>query len=506
MKKQILILTKQEDAWVKFDMEINQDFSKTLRYFFVCYADFECSNIPALEMKSEKTRIFTKQIPNSFMVFCPDLMVLEDDRKLRMDTYLKKFQSDDPYKVLEEFIRALDIIRKNCIFRLQSHPRVPKLTKEEQEKYEAAKVCEKCKNSFHALNRPKVRHHCHVTGKYIGAWCRRCNYLEGKKKFKLVVFFHNLRGYDSHMILRYGLMEIVKLHGKDGNIHQFIIGKSAEKLSSFQFGNFIFRDSLLHLECSLERAVDNLTKSNHSFPICEKVGLHPILRQEWIYPYKWVDSIKRFDHSQLPGIEFFYNDLTQEPCSPEDYQHAQNVWKTLKCKTFGDYHHYYLMADVVLLAEVFEEYRAKGLSNWQLDPAQFVTAPSYTYKAFLKYIDRPIQVMWYLGMYHFFRDALPGGYCSVGEMVFANVYKKEDECIVGFDMNSLYSKAMLYPMPLAGFEWSQEKMGRKYFETIRITGRSRKQGIGWKWILNVPRTSMIVSQHIPCFPRESMAS
>jgi hypothetical protein len=41
-----------------------------------------------------------------------------------------------------------------------------------------------------------------------------------------------------------------------------------------------------------------------------------------------------------------------------------------------------LTADVVLLAEVFEEYRNKGLANWELDPAQFVTAPSYTYKPF----------------------------------------------------------------------------------------------------------------------------
>jgi hypothetical protein len=74
--------------------------------------------------------------------------------------------------------------------------------------------------------------------------------------------------------------------------------------------------------------------------------------------------VKKFKYTVLPSIEFFHNDLTQEPCSPEDYQHAQNVWKTLKCKTFGDYHHHYLMADVVLLAEVFEEYRTKGLSNW----------------------------------------------------------------------------------------------------------------------------------------------
>jgi hypothetical protein len=112
MKKQILILPKQEDAWVKFDMKNNQDFSKTLRYFFVCYVNFESSNIPTLETKSKKTKILTRQIPNSFMIFCPDLLFLEDERKLRMDTYLKKFQSDDPYKVLEEFIRALDTIRK----------------------------------------------------------------------------------------------------------------------------------------------------------------------------------------------------------------------------------------------------------------------------------------------------------------------------------------------------------------------------------------------------------
>jgi hypothetical protein len=147
-------------------------------------------------------------------------------------------------------------------------------------------------------NCPKVRHHCHVTGEYKGAWCRRCNYLEGKKKLQLVVFFHNLRGYYSHMILRYGLMEIAKLHGKDGNIQQFIIGKSAEKLSSFQFGNFIFRDSLLHLGCSLERAVDNLIKSNYHFPICEKVGLHPLLRRKGIYPFLSKNWMKP-DFSQI---------------------------------------------------------------------------------------------------------------------------------------------------------------------------------------------------------------
>jgi hypothetical protein len=168
------------------------------------------------------------------------------------------------------------------------------------------------------MNSPKVRHHCDITGKYIGAWCRKCNLLEGKTHFNLVVFFHNLRGYDSHMIIRCDLSEIAKLYGKQGYIRQFIIGRSPEKISSFQFVHFIFRDSLLHLGCSLERAVENLIKSQYYFPFCEKVGLHPILRQKEIYPYKWVDSIQKFQCTELPGIDAFYNDLTQKPCSPSD--------------------------------------------------------------------------------------------------------------------------------------------------------------------------------------------
>jgi hypothetical protein len=118
------------------------------------------------------------------------------------------------------------------------------------------------------------------------------------------------------------------------------------------------------------------------------------------------------------------------------------------------------MVDVVLLAEAFEEYRTKGLSEWQLDPAQFVTAPSDTYKAFLKYIDHPIQAMWDNEMYQFFREALCEGYCSVGELTFANVYNKENQCIVGFDMNSLYPTATLHPMPLSDFQWISGDEGK----------------------------------------------
>jgi hypothetical protein len=264
----------------------------------------------------------------------------------------------------------------------------------------------------------------------------------------------------------------------------------------------VFRDSLLHLGCSLERAVDNLIKSKYEFPICKKVGLHPILRQKGFYPYKWVNSIKKFNEGQLPGIDAFYDDLRQKPCSPEDYEHAQNVWKTLECNTFGEYHDYYLMADVVPLAEAFEEYRNKGLSQWQLDPAQFVTAPSYTYKAFLKYIDRPIQVMWELEMYEFFRDAMRSGYCSVGEVAFANVYKKKNQCIVGFDMNSLYPTAMLHPMPLCDFEWISGEDGEKVLRDMSYNWLESESGYWLEVDIECPKEMHDRVAAYPMFPEK----
>ena len=50
----------------------------------------------------------------------------------------------------------------------------------------------------------KVRDHCHITGKYRGVAHYSCkitkNYLQITKK--VPVIFHNLKGYDSHLIFK----------------------------------------------------------------------------------------------------------------------------------------------------------------------------------------------------------------------------------------------------------------------------------------------------------------
>ena len=47
----------------------------------------------------------------------------------------------------------------------------------------------------------KVRDHCQITGKYRGAAHWSCN-VSLKSSKKILAIFHNLRGYDSHLIIK----------------------------------------------------------------------------------------------------------------------------------------------------------------------------------------------------------------------------------------------------------------------------------------------------------------
>ena len=49
--------------------------------------------------------------------------------------------------------------------------------------------------------------------------------------------------------------------------------------------------------------------------------------------------------------------MNNEHISDEEYNHAQTVWDTFELKTMGEYHDLYLQSDVLLLADVFENFR-----------------------------------------------------------------------------------------------------------------------------------------------------
>ena len=108
---------------------------------------------------------------------------------------------------------------------------------------------------------------------------------------------------------------------------------------------------------------------------CASDGDFRLFLRKGIYPYEYMDSFDRFKEVELPPIESFYSELALSGVSKNDYTHAQKVYEALECGDLGDYHDAYLCSDVLLLADVFENFRDTCHHNYGLDPAHFYSAP-----------------------------------------------------------------------------------------------------------------------------------
>ena len=162
-----------------------------------------------------------------------------------------------------------------------------------------------------------------------------------------------------------------------------------ERDISFTLGKARFLDSLNFMNEGLSKLVDNLAaegdqhfhhiKNHFSDPNHRK-----LLLRKGVYPYEWMDSMEKMEHTSLPPKESFYSTLTLSHISDEDYTHAQNVWRTFNMKTMGDYHDLYLLTDVLLLADCFENFRSTCIEFYGLDPAHYFTTPGLSWDAALK--------------------------------------------------------------------------------------------------------------------------
>ncbi len=99
------------------------------------------------------------------------------------------------------------------------------------------------------------------------------------------------------------------------------------------------------------------------------------------YPYEFMDTHDKLNYKGLPPKDAFYSKVRLDGISEEDYKHAQNVYNTFKRKDFGDYRWLYLKTDVLLLADIFENFRKMSLEYYKLDPANYLTAASLAWDA-----------------------------------------------------------------------------------------------------------------------------
>ena len=189
------------------------------------------------------------------------------------------------------------------------------------------------------------------------------------------------------------------------------------------------------------------------------------LLRKGVYPYDWVDSIDKFSETQLPPQESFYSKLNDEGISDEDYLHAKKVWKVFNCQTFRDYHNIYNVSDVLILADVFENFRDVCNENYGIDPAHHYTAPGLAWDAALKKTKIELELLSDYDMLLMIQKGIRGGISMISNRygVANNKYmnemydkSKESTYIQYLDANNLYGWAMSKPLPTHGFEWMNE--------------------------------------------------
>ena len=72
------------------------------------------------------------------------------------------------------------------------------MTEEGEHLFQESNTCWICKKLIDNYDE-KIRDHCHITSKFRGAALWICN-INFQLTKKIPVIFHNLKGYDSHLI------------------------------------------------------------------------------------------------------------------------------------------------------------------------------------------------------------------------------------------------------------------------------------------------------------------
>ena len=453
---QAIKMPTKDDNILKFN-----NFHKQLPVQFVIYADFEAITEKVHGCKPSNDNSYTEAYQKhtdcgyGYKVVC-----------CYNDKYSKPVQiyrgEEAVYKFMEAMLEEVKYC-KNIIKKEFTKPL--RMTKDDEEKFQKADKCHICDKKYTEKD-IRVRDHCHITGQYRGSAHQECNLKLriNPAEIKIPVIFHNLRGYDSHFIME-EIGEIVKKHtytnkkGEEIQMNINAIPNNMEKYMAFMLGNHLtFIDSFQFMSSSLEKLVSNLPKKSlkYTFQIFKNEKLD-LMSKKGVYPYDFMDSFEKFNEKLL-SKEDFYSILNDEHISDEDYKHAQNVWNTFSLKNMGEYHDLYIKSDILLLADVYENFRKTCLQYYKLDPCHYFTSPGLSWDSMLKMTDIKLELMTDIDMFQFIEKGMRGGISYIANRYGKANNKTYDEkapskYIMYLDANNLYGWAMSQYLPTGCFKW-----------------------------------------------------
>lgn len=480
-KHQKIIMPSDKDSILKF-----KSIHMMHQIPYVIYADFECILVKNTSNSSTHTETDAHHIPCGYCY-----VIIDSEGKCVKPPVVYHGE-----KAAEKLIQSL-LVEEKMIKDLLKVNRSMNITPEENEVFLNETHCFVCEQP---LNDDRVRDHCHLSSNYRNALHSSCN-LNYKLIKKIPVIFHNLKGYDSH--------HIIKALSQAKNKKVSCIASNSEKFITFQIGDLQFLDSFQFLPASLDKLVSNMVENEfHVLSSQITPELLPLVRRKSDYPYEYFDSMEKFDETTLPPRENFYNSLIEEHISESDYHHACILFKSFNMRNLKDYHNLYVKTDTLLLADVFEKFRRLCLSNYKIDPCHVYTAPGLAWQACLKMTKVELELLTDPTMHLFIEKGIRGGVSMI-----SNRYAKANNKLAGdynpdiptsyiiyLDMNNLYGLAMMSYLPVKNFHWSSNlELSEKDIQSLPDEG---EDGMIFEVDLEYPSEIHDLHNDLPVAPEQ----
>lgn len=434
-----------------------------LKVPFIIYADVEAIlKKPVIEFsKTDKTVAYQQHEVYSIGYY---FKCMHDDSQ-------SFYRSLRGLNCVEWFIGELDGIVKK-VDAVLNKPKPLNMSMEDEVLFIISDDCHICGGKFRE-DEIRVRDHSHLTGEFRGAAHQKCN-IEYQEAFHVPVVFHNLSNYDAHFIIKALSTQIPgDISIIPHNDQQYIsFTKTVPSLFRNQYHQFIrlrFVDSFRFMASSLDYLSSLL-------PLNEKKILKSefedfsnehiqLLQRKGVFCYDFLDSWNKLDETSLPTKEAFYNILNESAISDDDYEFAQEVWNKFNINTLGEYSDLYMKVDILLLADVFENFRDTCYNIYNLDPAHYYTIPGLSFDAMLKYTQVRIELLTDIDMLLFVERGIRGGIsqCTKRYSKANNKYmdqyeaERESKYLVYLDANNLYGYSMMQHLPIDNFQWCDEQ-------------------------------------------------
>ena len=346
------------------------------------YADFECFNIPQSENISNQTKILFTHSPCSvgYYLISP------------WQTGYKCFSGPE---CVINFIKDLFEIEKKAREYFDNNFEL-KMTPQNKIDFQNSDKCWLCDKKFEMCKDlncknnkcecKKVRDHDHLTGNFRGAAHKSCNLNVKQNKSNFVpVLFHNFSGYDCHLIFNHLINKSIELGFEKDDIQ--IIPRTVENFISVQIGCLRFLDSYRFLQSSL----DKLAQSVNDFPIMKSQQLDdPILLKKLAFAYEFFNP-ENFDQPLNLKKEHFYSTLKQSYPPQQEIDRTFEIINRFDLKSGRELTLLYNTLDVLLLADIFENFIKKCLEVYKINPLYCYSSPGFTWKAFFKFSNTSVE-------------------------------------------------------------------------------------------------------------------